>query len=43
MLKMKMKKNHYQLKETLYISAVKTALDELRNLAPITLDAYNCA
>lgn len=39
MLKMKMKKNHYQLKETLYISAVKTALDELRRLAPVTLDA----
>lgn len=39
MLKVKMKKNHYQLKEALYISAVKTALDELRRLAPVTLDA----
>ncbi|MEM9775103.1 MAG: transposase [Chloroflexota bacterium] len=39
MLKVKTNKNHYQLKKTLYISAIKTALDELRQLAPITLGA----
>lgn len=43
MLKTKMKKNHYQLKEALYISAVKTALDELRRLEPVTLQAHASA
>lgn len=39
MLKVKTKKNHYQLKQKLYASAIKTALQELHRLAPVTLES----
>jgi hypothetical protein len=38
MLKVRTKKNHYQLKAQLYFSALQQAFQELRNLQPVTLN-----
>jgi len=38
LLKVRTKKNHYQLKYQLYLSALKEAYSQLRSLGPISLD-----
>ena len=42
MLKVETKKNHYQLKNRLYMSALRMALEELRRLRPISLETISC-
>ena len=43
LLKMRTKKNHYQLKSQLYLSALKEAFNALKRLNPISLQALSAA